>query len=250
MVEHLSYSSIDLYLSCPEAWRRKYIAKEKTTASPALAFGSAWHGTLERMISAPGTNAIETWREEWTKATQQEICWGVDTPEQHHNEGVRLLSNPDVQAVIQSIKPKRDIAGAMVERKIELLVPGVGIPVIGYIDIILEDGTPADIKTSARSWSDDKATNSLQSLFYLAAMNQAGMDVRDWTFKHFVFVKTKTPQVQILENKHSPGQMFFLFNMIKHVWQAIRKEVLYVNPTGWRCSPSYCDFWANCRGKV
>ena len=97
--------------------------------------------------------------------------------------------------------------------KVELRVPGVPVPVIGYIDLILEDGTPADLKTSKSSWPEAKATDSLQGLFYLAALNQAGMKTSG-KFTHLIFVKTKEPKVQVLENTHGTKELFFLFEII------------------------------------
>jgi hypothetical protein len=248
MIEHLSYSSISLYLDCPEAWRRKYIAQEPTKKTSALAFGSAFHGTIERVISNTQCDWTTAWSEEFSKAFQDVTLEPDETPEQHYNEGIRLLSNGEIKNIIGQIVPKRDIFGAMIECKVELRVPNVPIPVIGYVDIILEDGTPADFKTSARSWTQDQATNSLQTLFYISALNQAGLEV-NWKFKHFVFVKTKTPQVQVLEHSHTPGELFFLFETIKRVWEGISKESYPLNPTTWRCSEKYCDFFANCRGR-
>jgi len=249
MIEHLSYSSISMYLDCPEAWRRKYIAKEPTKTTSALAFGSAFHGTVERMIQNTQYDWQNIWKEEFGKAFTENIALEPDeTSEQHYNEGLRILSNNEVQSAITAIKPRYDEVGAMIERKVELRVPGVPVPVIGYIDVILSDGTPADFKTSARSWTQDQANNSLQTLFYIAALNQAGFEV-NWQFKHFVFVKTKTPQVQVLEHSHKPGELFFLFEMIKRVWEGISKEYFPLNPTTWRCSEKYCDFYANCRGR-
>ncbi len=247
MVEHLSYSSISMYLDCPEAWRRKYIAGEPTRKTSALAFGSAFHGTVERMIQNTQYDWMGIWKEEFGKAFEDVTLEDGETVEQHYNEGLRILSNNDVQSVITAIKPHFDKSGAMIERKVELRVPGVP-PVIGYIDIILDDGTPADFKTSARPWTQDQANNSLQTLFYIAALNQAGMEV-NWRFKHFVFVKTKVPKVQILEHSHKPGELFFLFETIKRVWQGIEKEFYPLNPTTWRCSEKYCDFYANCKGR-
>lgn len=245
MIEHLSYSSITLYLDCPEAWRRKYVAQEPTRKTSALAFGSAFHGTVERMIQKRSYDWTTIWSEEFGKAFQDVTWEDEETPEWHYNEGVRLLNHEDVKTAIQSIQPK---SPEHIEKKVELRVPGVPVPVIGYIDIILADGTPADFKTSARSWTQDQANNSLQTLFYLAAMNQMGFEV-NWRFKHFVFVKTKTPQVQVLEHSHTPGELFFLFEMIKRVWEGISKEFFPLNPTTWRCSEKYCDFYANCRGR-
>jgi len=129
-----------------------------------------------------------------------------------------------------------------------LRVPGVPVPVIGYIDLILDDGTPADLKTSKMSWSEAKAADSLQGLFYLAALNQAGVPI-NWKFKHIIFVKTKEPKVQILENEHKPGELFFLSEIIKRVWDSIESGQFPINPTSWKCSETYCDFYANCRGK-
>lgn len=249
MIEHLSYSSITAYLDCPENWRRKYIAKEPTMSSPALVFGSAFHGTIEKFVVEPATDILSIWSGAWNKAIEsQPIFWGTDTPEETYNDGVRMFSNAALLEEVKKIKPGVDEAGAKIERKVELRVPGVPIPIIGYIDIILEDGTPADFKTSSRSWSDDKAADSLQGLFYLAALNQAGVKI-NWNFKHIVFVKTKEPKVQLLENTHTPGELFFLFNMIQQVWKGIEAEVFPTNTSTWKCNEKYCDFYANCRGK-
>lgn len=249
MIDHLSYSSITSYLDCPENWRRKYIAKEPTQSSPALVFGSAFHDTVEKFVQTPESDILSIWGGAWAKAVEgQKVFWGTDSPEETHNDGIRMFSNVALLSELKKIIPGRDASGPKIERKVELHVPGVPIPVIGYIDIILEDGTPADFKTSAKSWSDAKAIDSLQGLFYLAALNQAGIDI-NWKFVHYIFVKTKEPKFQRLENQHTPGELFFLFELIKRVWQGIEKEVFPMNPTGWKCSDKYCDFYQDCRGK-
>lgn len=248
-IDHLSYSSITAYLDCPENWRRKYIAKEPTRSSPALAFGSAFHGTLEKLVCNTDVDPLSIWRGEWTRATEgQDIFWGTDTPEAVCNDGVRMIGHQIVLAEVRKIKPAWDEVGPKIERKVELRVPGVPVPIIGYIDIILEDGTPADFKTSSKSWTEAKASDSLQSLFYIAALNQAGEKV-NWKFQHIVFVKTKEPKVQIFEHKHSAGELIFLFDLIARVWRGVEHEVFPMNTGTWKCSPLYCDFFQDCRGK-
>lgn len=249
MIDHLSYSSISLYLDCPEAWRRRYIAKEPSAPTPALAFGSAFHGAVEAQLTT-GQKAVDAWPAAWAAALERDaVDWGFDTPETHFNEGIRLLSNGGVAQAIDGLAARADETGPMVERKVSLSVPGVPVPIIGYIDFIAREGIPCDLKTASRAWTEAKATDSLQGLFYLAALNQAGMNFHGWRFRHVVFVKTKEPKVQVLENVHKPAELFFLFRVVSEVWKGIEREVFPLNPGSWKCGPQYCDYWANCRGR-
>lgn len=254
MIDHLSYSSISLFLDCPEAWRRKYIAQEPVRTSPPLVFGSAFHNCVEDKIANPEKDILSIWGDCWPAALEgQDVYWGADTPEQHFNEGVRILSNKAVLDEITKIKPLKldvgtDTERPAIEQKVELRVPKVGVPIIGYIDVILEDGTPADFKTSKASWSDSKASEQLQSLFYIAALNQMEVTV-NWKFAHLIFVKTKEPKFQRLEHRHKPVELFFLFRVIEQVWDAIEKQSFPLHPGSWRCSPNFCDFFQACKGQ-
>jgi hypothetical protein len=252
MIEHLSYSSISAYLSCGKWWKFKYIEKQPTPASAALFFGSAWHGAIERLITAESADPQTAWQAAWNaqKERDPDLDWGSDSPEEHFNTGLRMIMHPDIQTGILSIKAGKDELGWKIERKIELRVPAVPVPVIGYIDMIGVDGVPADFKTSASRWSDDKALGSAQSLFYLAGMNQAGLQTPAWRFRHYIFVKTKTPQFQCIEHSHQPGELLWLFEVIQNVWRGIEAGIFTPNPDAWRCKPQSCEFWAQCRGRV
>lgn len=242
MIEHLSYSSISSYLNCGAWWNFKYVQKIAIPASPALAFGSAIHTAIEEHIQGNGA-LLDMWGPAWEKAIDQPVEWGMETPEQHYNEGIRILTDPEIQRGVGAIKPRE------IERKVELHVPGVPVPVIGYIDVITEDGVPGDFKTSAKSWSSEKAMGEMQPLFYLAALSQAGEKVDGWRFRHYTIIKTKQPKFEVFEISHSPKELFFLFNVINQVWQAIQAGIYPYNPTGWKCSSTYCEFWMQCRGK-
>jgi hypothetical protein len=266
-LEHLSYSSIALYLDCPTAWRYKYVLNQPTRGTPALVFGTAIHGFIEAQVArqtlagqpsqttewaneVPVPTIAEAWQWQWRKALAKEsVDWGLDTPEQHYNEGLRLLTDGKIQDVIAGLRARCDDQGLQIERKIELHVPGVGVPVIGYIDLVTPDGVPCDFKTSSHAWAADKAQTDLQPLFYLAALNQAGCHWHNWRFRHLIFVKTKTPQVQALEHVHRPAEVFFLFRLLREVWTAIQHGIFPPHPMGWRCNPQYCDFWSLCRGR-
>lgn len=248
MIEHLSYSSITTFLSCAANWKFKYLDKLPTFSSPELVLGTAVHNAVEAYLLGKG-ELIESYPAAWEMAMSRDankIFWGTDTQEQVYNEGLRLLSHASVS---EGIKALRNGTEPKIETKVELRVPGVPVPIVGYIDVITSDGIPGDFKTSRASWSQVKAQDSIQTLFYLAAMNQAGVKDHNWTFRHYVIVKTKTPQFQVLEHTHKPGELFWLFGMVQNVWKAIETGVFPENPTTWLCSPDYCDFYKSCRGK-
>lgn len=257
-ITYLSYSSINLFLTCSHAWKLKYIAKEPQISTPSLVFGSAIHNAIEYYI---GTRADSTaikpdspanyWRGHWDMAVEREPnCeWGADTPEQHFNEGIRLLSNPDLQQMLNRLTPLRDEQGLFMERKIELRVPSVPVPIIGFIDIVTNDGVPGDFKTSAQQWSQSKAAAELQPLFYLAALNQLGRNSPGLRFRHYVIVKTKEPKVQMFETSHTWDSIFWLYSLIQQVWRAIESESFVVNPNAWMCGPKWCGAWSRCRGR-
>ena len=260
MRDYLSYSSINLFLTCGEHWRRKYLLNQPQPSTPALIFGSAVHGTIEELIRWKATNHLDgtgmtqndVWPMVWEQKIREEgdrVEWGADTPEFHFNEGVRLLGSPDVQQMVDGIRPLMDSNGPWIERKIELRVPGVPIPIIGYIDLVAADGVPCDFKTSATRWTQDKAQGEIQPLFYLAGLHQMGRSVPGMRFRHYVMTKTKKPEVQVLEHCHGWDEVFWLYELIRRVWQAIEAQVFPVNPGAWLCSQRYCAYYSDCRGK-
>ena len=248
-IKHLSYSSISSYLMCGAAWKFRYIDKIQTPSSPALVFGSAFHNTIERWLGGEVQSLTEAWSEEWQKQTEQAVDWGTDTPEEHFNKGIDMLTNADILNEMQKTFFTQE-GMPVIETKIELSVPGVPLPLIGYIDIITSDRVPGDFKTSSRSWTIDQALGETQPLFYLAAMNLMGYPVPDWRFRHYVFIKTKTPKFQVFEHVHNPGEIMWLFGMIQKVWKGIDCGVFPENPGTWKCTPKWCEYWHMCRGKL
>lgn len=262
-IDHLSYSSISSYLTCSRAWKHHYIDKLPEPTTPALIFGSAIHDTVEKLIS---DNTLETgepsnplsmagasviFRELYQARLEKEtdIDWRGITIKEQLCLGERILTTPEVFENLNRLRAKINADGEpMIERKVELSVPDVGVPVIGYIDIVLADGTPADFKTASRAWTQTQAENSMQSLFYLAALNQAGEEI-NWKFKHLVVTKTLAPKFQELEHAHEPRELFFLFDLIRSVWAGISAGVFIPNPDSWKCSPKYCPHFMSCRGK-
>jgi hypothetical protein len=186
--------------------------------------------------------------EEESKTKAQGETWitdKVDTPGSH----------PSMADYLNTIKPKKGAKGekpCVVEKYVELVVPRVPVPIIGFIDTITQDDIPTDFKTSGKSWSKTRAADEMQPLFYLAALSQAGIRVPSGQFRHTIFVKagkTTKPKVQEFITVHNQAKLLWIYRVIEDVWNAIEREAYPVNPTGWLCSKYYCDFWGSCRGK-
>ena len=251
---HLSYSSISSYQLCPLGWRMRYVDKIKTPTSPNLVFGSAFHETIEQLITIlePGENPpspVEVWSEKWKGAISKDVTWENEKPEEMGNLGIRMLGHPDSRAMIGklAVALEWEDGGPLVEKKVELRVPGVPIPIIGYIDLLGTDGVPYDLKTAGKSWTQDQAAKESQPTYYLAALNQAGYGGNpDRKFRHVVWVKGRTPKVQEFETTRSPADMFRLFGTIKAVWDAIQAGSFPPVTSGWKHSERFCDFWHHC----
>lgn len=251
-LDHLSYSSISAYQMCPRSWYYKYIEKIKTPASANLVFGSAFHGAIEQLIKANLTSTPvrpeEVWFEQWQQQIdRQEVDWQGELPEQISNQGMRMLAHSSTTELVKTLEPLITVEGLpTIEQYVELKLPGVP-KIIGYIDMIASDQSLIDFKTAARSWTADKAEKEMQPNVYFAALLQSGIRLRpEMLFQHVVFVKTKTPQVQILKTIRTAADIFKAISLITETWKAIQSEIFTPRTDSWKHSEKYCDFWSVC----
>lgn len=262
-VQHLSHSSVTTYTSCARSWKYSYLQKVKTPSAPALMFGSAFHDAVEGYLvdldmceGKDITPLTERWRHAWGAQVSEagEVDWGVSTEKEFLNLGLKMLKRQGIVAAIEDIMlfggddvPIADV----VERKVEFTVPGVPVPVIGYIDVIDEDGVPIDLKTASRAWNAGREHDELQPAFYIAALDQGGWEHNPKSlFRYYIFTKTKSPEVYVLETSRSRADIQWCFGLIQDVWDGIENEIF--PPTGigsWKCSPKWCGYWPLCRGR-
>lgn len=252
-LDHLSYSSVSTYLRCPRSWRYRYLEKVASPVGVALPFGSAFHEAVEQYLtmrhSGDALPPAELFDAAWQTQLErrEDIDWRDETPDSMLDLGTRMLTDDGVLAQLDSIKPLVLDDVPVIEKRVSMTVPGVPIPIIGYIDLITDDGVPGDLKTSSRKWYGDKAEKEMQPVFYLATLNQEGYELNpERRFRHYVFTKTKAPAAQVLETTRTVADMMWLFGLIGEVWQAIVAGAFPPNPGSWLC-PKYCDYSDICR---
>jgi hypothetical protein len=159
-VTHLSYSSLNLYLLCGHAWKQRYVEKVQTPTSPALVFGSAFHGTAEAYLQ--GADLEPAWEQSWGQQLERNpaVAWGSDTVDSCHADGLRMVRAKPVRDLLEQVRANYEPGEGRIERRVELRVPGVPVPIIGYVDLITRDGVPGDIKTAARMWTEIVGVNA------------------------------------------------------------------------------------------
>ena len=246
MVNHLSYSSISGYLQCARHWRYRYIDRQPSPSSDALLFGSAWHKTISLVASGQGhlgkstLGNLNAWHTVMTTMTELQ-----DSPAAGEIQatGERLLAVPEIHAAIQGLNP------AHLDYEIELHVPGLPVPVTGFIDMIAADGLTYDFKTAGKKWTQGQADSSLQPTVYLAALQQSGLVSLPASFRYMIFTKTKSPEVQIIDTVRTAADVLAFYELARDVWRAIEAGIYVPNGIGsWKCSQNYCEFWQLCEG--
>lgn len=266
-ITHLSYSALTTYNACARSYRYRYVDKVRTPVSSNLVFGSAFHDAVETALqviaSGETPDLAGDWPThwQWQQERNPDITYVNTTPDELKAQGLHMLTSPlevstngrpskcenmiaFLKGLELAIDPDTD--SLRLEERVILNLPNVPVPIIGYIDLVTRDGVPCDIKTAGRAWAPDKADNELQPTFYLAALNQQG-DQSDM-FRYYVFVKTKTPKVQIIETRRTAGDMFWLIEALGETYRAIEAGIF--PPTGagsWKCNPEYCEYWNVCK---
>lgn len=261
-VDRLSYSSVSTYLLCPKSWEFRYVIKPRMPVAVALPFGTAIHKAIQTYIAARAeghdVKPLERlWFDCWQDALNEprnkdNVKW--DRTFKHYSDlGVAMLSAPDVIAAVEDMEPMIALMPAetaIIEKRVEFQVPGVSVPIVGYIDLIEKDGVPVDIKTASRKWGKNKEHTEMQVDFYLLGLNYEDYDLNpNLQFRYYIFTKTKSPTCQILDTARTWGDLLFTMKVIKEVWEAIQAGAFPPNPTGWKCGPKYCEYWPLCRGK-
>ncbi|MBD3251528.1 hypothetical protein GF380_03675 [Candidatus Uhrbacteria bacterium] len=244
MVKHLSNSSISKYQMCPRSWRFRYVDEISAPASYHLVFGIAFHNVIEAYV-ASGGSLQSHWQKAWSRAMarQHDVDWGIKGADDIYALGERMCASKSIQNTVAGLA---DGGTPLIEQYIEFIIPGVGVPFVGYVDMILPDGTVIDFKTSSRAWKPGSGDDSLQAAFYIAGLRANGYEVKD-EFKFYVFTKSKL-EGMVIPTTVDERRIAFALDTARSVWRGIKAEAFPpASSYGWWCSPKHCEYWDVCR---
>lgn len=189
-IAHLSASHLNLFVAQPAMWAAQYLMKKRTPVGPAAHRGSAIECGVEAGLFDPGLPV--------------QACQALALEKFHSL--TRLSADMRIEKERAAIAPSVEIALAELrqygvpekpedgrQHRIELLLPGVPIPIIGFLDLLFpQHGILVDLKTSSRIPSAMSDAHCRQGAIYHAA--KGNHQVR------FAYVSDKKIAVYVLEN--------------------------------------------------
>lgn len=165
-INHLSASSVNLFIAQPAMWCCSYLMKRRTPVGPAAHRGTAIEAGVEAGLFDPAMPVAE--------------CQRIANEKFHGL--TRLSADARIEKERATIAPSVEIALAELrqygvpegtgedngrQHKISLTLPGIAIPVIGYLDFLFADhGIIVDLKTAARLPSEISPAHARQGAIY------------------------------------------------------------------------------------
>lgn len=254
--DHLSYSRISCYLTCPLKYRLSYLDRVEPEFTPsALHFGHAihsgiqayWQSVLEADPLKPD-QLVDIYRQEWTGFDGPPIRFsGRESEESLLTTATQLFSlfvnrhDPDTEVIAVEEKFNVDLAELIDD------YPGELPLFTGYIDAILklnDSHALVDYKTSSRKPNGDM--NSTQLVAYSIGSRVLGYEPDGLEYRFEFLVKTVKADLVRLPVKIGENDRRRFLKLITRVWKAIQTFIFYPNP-GYLCAScayqGYCREW-------
>lgn len=249
-MDHLSASQLNLYIQCSLKYKFQYVDRLPKPFKPSgLAFGSAIHAALAWLhreitqgngVSLPQLHRI--FAADWYA---QKLGAEIRYKESETEAGLMTLGKEILRLYFSH--PKGAIQSTELPFVVPLVNPATGedlhMDLEGFIDLIEDDDTIVEFKTSAQSMNPQEVHDHMQLTVY----SYAYWMLYDRPLKRLKivnFVKTKRPRIAVLgttRNDHDHQQFCSLANQ---VLKAIRSGVFFPHRS-FLCKD--CEFRDPCR---
>ena len=257
--DHYSHSAFSAAALCGKKYEYKYIVGAQGPSNSSLVFGSVIHDALEfaakeqmktgtrprtQIITefAVGGLSIEIARAqertgmpiEWKKVHKTAL---VDTLESLKKDCVNTIATYEMQEG-HKLQPM------LVEQQFSVVLPGVDVPIEGYIDLVNKPGRVIDYKTSAKKLQEASAIMSEQLTIYQIALDDDGIPV-DSLELHGIIRKVGGADVQVLTvpRRTEEQKQEYIKNAVEAA-KLIQARIFPKVNNGMICS--WCDFKKQC----
>jgi hypothetical protein len=275
-LRHLSPSSYTLWVSCPEAWRRRYIKGEKQPPSGSMFLGSrvddalsAYHRRiLERGDRLAVDQVLDLYHEQWAAELEIERDkQGINWEEELGEHAAFELGQKAIElAMLELIPHLGDPVD--VQRRLEFTIaPNLEWTVLCYLDLEtlkeVPDGQPAptvvDFKVKNSPITKDKADSDPQAGLYLAGRWLENYPAGELCFAQIAKPgkRRKNMAASLVPTTRTTGQLRGVLARLALAASQIAacferygpdQPWGFADPTSWKCGPRYCHAWTTCPG--
>lgn len=239
MIDHLSASQINLYLQCGLKYRYQYIdLLPKPFRPSALVFGSALHSTLawfhEETMKGNAVSLEKLYQIFDADWYSQRVEVDIHFKDGEKEMNLLNVGREMLTIFFQEEHPKAK--GCEIPFTVPLRSPtggpDLGIALEGYFDLIEEDGTIVEYKTSAIVLSSSDIDSRIQLTAYSYAYQllyrkpPKGLRVVD-------FVKGKKPKIVVIETKRDKNDHLGFLHTAQEVLHGIKAGVFIPRQSFW-----------------
>lgn len=151
MLDHLSYSAVRSFFTCPQSFKKCYILKEQMPDKKVYAIGKAWHYGLELM-----------YRNEYDQS--KVLSFLTENPCVDDTDDItKLLDN--LETYKTEYLPTIGFKTHSIECRLNGTPFSDSLPITGVIDVLTEDFNVIDHKYVSK-YEEDTSKYAVQSWFY------------------------------------------------------------------------------------
>lgn len=251
--DHLSYSQINCYTTCPLKYRFNYIDHlEPEFTTSALMFGSAMHAGIQAYLQSELEcdplrldQLLDVYRGEWRTSNDLPVRYASrESEDALLNKASELFAlfvdqhDPSSEVIAVEEEFTLDLNELTGERSCELP------PFTGFMDAIIKNGstTLIDYKTSSRKPNGD--VKAMQLVAYSLGAATLGYDPNDLAYRYEYLVKTAKPEFVVHPVRITDDDRRRFLKTTTRVWKAIQSSIFYPNPS-YLCGS--CGYQSRCK---
>ncbi len=255
---HISPSSLEMFLRCPERWHRERILGDRPAKRVHQVVGSAVHNAARvnfEFKKATGDDVDLEYLEDAAVQYISEVSGTEGLDPQDFLPGgdiVRVMEDAASQArnlvrvFRQQVAP--EYMPNLIEHRFRIPLDGMSHDLLGIIDLAeTERDIVMDIKTASKKWSAGDADDSVQATFYdMAYEGLVGRKASEIRFE--VITKSKYER-QCVRTYRDDTHRCALIYRVKAMISMLDAGVFPPAPSSgaWWCGESQCPHFANCK---
>lgn len=204
----LSYSAVQLYLECPAAYHRRYVARISDPAPARMVFGRVMAAALEALHRGQDGEVI------WLREYERQIYQAGITDAPPTSIGLTLLAQYRAYGVAQG-EP---------ERRFRIWLPNrdaVPVPISGVMDLAAAEGV-WEFKCARTKWDQARVDASGQAALYRYAYWQVFQRKPQWV--RFIVLNPQTATLTELVTYPAGPELYAFELEAAATWQGIRRR--------------------------